>query len=171
MSSASAEQTSQHVLRLTQALLDAIAANDYAIYQTLCDTSLTAFEPEAEGNLVEGLDFHKFYFNAASKSSSAASDVQNTIVAPRVRLLGQTGAVITYVRLTQRYGYLRLTCCTVVCHSLITHHVTHSLMTPASMPPPRRAPPPRPKRRVCGRSAAPSGSKCICTGRWCQNYD
>ena len=100
--SSSAEQTSQHVLHLTQALLDAIAANDYAIYQTLCDTSLTAFEPEAEGNLVEGLDFHKFYFTAASKTPSAASDVQNTIVAPRVRLLGQTSALITYVRLTQR---------------------------------------------------------------------
>jgi calcium/calmodulin-dependent protein kinase (CaM kinase) II len=29
----------------------------------LCDPHLTAFEPEALGNLVEGLEFHKFYFD------------------------------------------------------------------------------------------------------------
>ena len=29
----------------------------------LCDDDLTAFEPEALGNLVEGLHFHKFYFD------------------------------------------------------------------------------------------------------------
>lgn len=28
----------------------------------ICDPHLTAFEPEALGNLVEGIDFHKFYF-------------------------------------------------------------------------------------------------------------
>ena len=28
----------------------------------MCDPSVTAFEPEALGNLVEGLDFHRFYF-------------------------------------------------------------------------------------------------------------
>ena len=27
------------------------------------DPRLTAFEPEARGNLVEGLEFHKFYFD------------------------------------------------------------------------------------------------------------
>lgn len=28
----------------------------------ICDPHLTAFEPESMGNLVEGMDFHKFYF-------------------------------------------------------------------------------------------------------------
>lgn len=28
----------------------------------MCDPHLTAFETEALGNLVEGMDFHKFYF-------------------------------------------------------------------------------------------------------------
>lgn len=28
----------------------------------ICDPHLTAFEPESLGNLVEGMDFHKFYF-------------------------------------------------------------------------------------------------------------
>ena len=27
------------------------------------DASLTCFEPEARGNLIEGMDFHKFYFD------------------------------------------------------------------------------------------------------------
>ncbi len=28
----------------------------------ICDPGLTSFEPEALGNLVEGMDFHRFYF-------------------------------------------------------------------------------------------------------------
>lgn len=28
----------------------------------ICDPGLTSFEPETLGNLVEGMDFHKFYF-------------------------------------------------------------------------------------------------------------
>jgi len=33
------------------------------ICRKICDPHLTAFEPEALGNLVEGMDFHKFYFD------------------------------------------------------------------------------------------------------------
>lgn len=32
-------------------------------YRKICDPHLTAFEPEALGNLVEGMEFHKFYFD------------------------------------------------------------------------------------------------------------
>lgn len=32
-------------------------------FRKICDPHLTAFEPEALGNLVEGMDFHKFYFD------------------------------------------------------------------------------------------------------------
>lgn len=32
-------------------------------FRKICDPHLTAFEPEAMGNLVEGMDFHKFYFD------------------------------------------------------------------------------------------------------------
>lgn len=32
------------------------------ICRKICDPHLTAFETEALGNLVEGMDFHKFYF-------------------------------------------------------------------------------------------------------------
>ena len=29
----------------------------------ICDPGLTSFEPEGLGNLVEGMDFHRFYFD------------------------------------------------------------------------------------------------------------
>lgn len=32
------------------------------IHRKICDPGLTSFEPEALGNLVEGTDFHRFYF-------------------------------------------------------------------------------------------------------------
>ena len=32
-------------------------------FRKLCDTNITAFEPEALGNLVEGIEFHRFYFD------------------------------------------------------------------------------------------------------------
>lgn len=35
----------------------------FKCYRKICDPHLTAFEPEALGNLVEGMDFHKFYFD------------------------------------------------------------------------------------------------------------
>lgn len=34
----------------------------FCIFSKICDPGLTSFEPEALGNLVEGMDFHRFYF-------------------------------------------------------------------------------------------------------------
>jgi hypothetical protein len=34
----------------------------FASPRKICDPGLTSFEPEALGNLVEGMDFHRFYF-------------------------------------------------------------------------------------------------------------
>ena len=42
---------SEELLRLNQRLLDAITDSDWAVYQELCDPTLTAFEPEAKGQL------------------------------------------------------------------------------------------------------------------------
>src|SRR5260370_6379295 len=55
-------EAQSELIALNQQLLDAIAQGDWATYSELCDPSLTAFEPEALGHLVEGLDFHAFYF-------------------------------------------------------------------------------------------------------------
>lgn len=86
------------LLSLTRRLLAAIDDQDWSAYCELCDPSLTAYEPEAVGQLVEGMDFHRFYFEM--KSSGRAK--QSTITSPRVRLLGEDVAVVTYVRLLQR---------------------------------------------------------------------
>lgn len=76
---------------------------------------MTCFEPETLGNLVEGLDFHRFYFansntsfkndrflaNASCSDPRRKFQVQNTLVNPKVHLIGEDGAVIAYVRLMQ----------------------------------------------------------------------
>jgi calcium/calmodulin-dependent protein kinase (CaM kinase) II len=87
------------LLELNQRLLDSIAKGDWATYQELCDPSLTAFEPEAMGQMVEGLDFHRFYFNLGGFSASS----NTTMCSPHVRVMGDV-AVVSYVRLNQRVG-------------------------------------------------------------------
>ena len=51
------------LLLLSERLLQAIDSKDWETYTQLCDVSLTAYEPEALGQLVEGLPFHYFYLN------------------------------------------------------------------------------------------------------------
>lgn len=89
----------QELLELNQRLLDAIASGDWETYEGLCDPTLTCFEPEARGNLVEGMEFHKFYFDLGGPSDTPKV---TTMTSPHVRLLGDEAAVISYVRLNQR---------------------------------------------------------------------
>ena len=42
--------------------MNLLLINDDIFCSKICDPHLTAFEPESMGNLVEGMDFHKFYF-------------------------------------------------------------------------------------------------------------
>ena len=86
------------LLQLTQRLLDCIADGDWAAYQELCDPSLTCFEPESRGQLVEGMDFHRFYFELKGSRTPR----NTTLCTPRVRMLGSDAAVVSYVRLTQK---------------------------------------------------------------------
>jgi len=51
------------IIRVTELILDAINSGDFEAYTKLCDPNITAFEPEALGNLVEGIEFHRFYFD------------------------------------------------------------------------------------------------------------
>jgi len=88
------------IIRVTEQILDAISSGDFEGYTKLCDPNITAFEPEALGNLVEGIEFHRFYFDnfsALSKSKSASV----TILNPQVHLLGDDAASIGYIKVTQ----------------------------------------------------------------------
>ncbi|MGL4465657.1 MAG: DUF4440 domain-containing protein [Planctomycetia bacterium] len=87
------------LLTLSRRLLDAIGAGDWSTYADLCDPTISCFEPEALGQLVEGMPFHQFYFQLPGKPGSVAV---NTMARPKVRSLGPDAAVVTYVRLVQR---------------------------------------------------------------------
>jgi ketosteroid isomerase-like protein len=92
-----AHQSDQaEILDVTQRLLEAIAAQDWTTYEQLCDPSLSCFEPEAGGHLVEGLGFHRFYF----EHKSDAKTPRTTICSPHIRVVGDM-AVASYTRLTQ----------------------------------------------------------------------
>ncbi|XP_015589599.1 calcium/calmodulin-dependent protein kinase type II delta chain isoform X22 [Cephus cinctus] len=90
----------QEIIKMTEQLIESINIGDFEAYTKICDPHLTAFEPEALGNLVEGMDFHKFYFDNAVLGKNCKA-VNTTILNPHVHLLGEDAACIAYVRLTQ----------------------------------------------------------------------
>ncbi|XP_032730948.1 calcium/calmodulin-dependent protein kinase type II subunit beta isoform X10 [Lutra lutra] len=89
----------QEVIKITEQLIEAVNNGDFEAYAKICDPGLTSFEPEALGNLVEGMDFHRFYFeNLLAKNSKP---VHTTILNPHVHVIGEDAACIAYIRLTQ----------------------------------------------------------------------
>jgi ketosteroid isomerase-like protein len=84
------------LLLLTQQLLDAIAAADWATYESLCDPTLTAYEPEGRGHCIEGMGFHRFYFDLGLGNDPKTT----TMASPKVRLMGDV-AIVIYERLLQ----------------------------------------------------------------------
>lgn len=89
------------LLDLNQKLLTSIAHGDWATYETLCDPTITCFEPEARGQLVTGMPFHKYYFDLSKSEEAPKSPRLVTMCGANVRMLGPDAAVISYVRLTQ----------------------------------------------------------------------
>ncbi|KAH8398905.1 hypothetical protein KR222_005980 [Zaprionus bogoriensis] len=118
---ANSKSTRQEIIKITEQLIEAINSGDFDGYTKICDPHLTAFEPEALGNLVEGIDFHKFYFENGEVNQflylyvklnelfsfsyqvlgKNCKAINTTILNPHVHLLGEEAACIAYVRLTQ----------------------------------------------------------------------
>ncbi|XP_046871568.1 calcium/calmodulin-dependent protein kinase type II subunit beta-like [Hypomesus transpacificus] len=97
--SLSSQTRKQEIIKITEQLIEAINNGDFEAYAKICDPGLTSFEPEALGNLVEGMDFHRFYFeNFLAKNSKP---IHTTILNPHVHLIGEDAACIAYIRLTQ----------------------------------------------------------------------
>ena len=88
----------EEVLGVSRQLLASIDVGNWAEYVKLCDASITCFEPEALGHLVAGLPFHEFYFKLPPSNSPRLS----TMASPHVRVLSETSAVVTYVRVVQK---------------------------------------------------------------------
>lgn len=94
-----AKSIEDELVELTEQLLDSIASGDWETYDALCDPTLSAFEPEGRGHLIEGMEFHRFYFDLG-----AAEGPRNTTMAsPHVRVMGDV-AVVSYARLVQSLG-------------------------------------------------------------------
>ncbi len=85
------------IVAVNQKLLESIATGDWNTYVALCDPTLSCFEPEARGHLVQGLEFHRFYFDLGAPDSPRTT----TMASPHVRIIG-TVAIVSYIRLTQR---------------------------------------------------------------------
>uniref|UniRef100_A0A8K9X8W4 calcium/calmodulin-dependent protein kinase n=1 Tax=Oncorhynchus mykiss TaxID=8022 RepID=A0A8K9X8W4_ONCMY len=64
----------QEIIKVTEQLIESINNGDFEAYAKICDPGLTSFEPEALGNLVEGHDFHRFYFDNGNTSISHSED-------------------------------------------------------------------------------------------------
>jgi calcium/calmodulin dependent protein kinase II association protein len=94
-----AADATKQLLELNQRLLVAIVSGDWKTYEGLCDSSITCFEPEARGQVVVGMEFHKYYFDLPSSPQKPGKNV--TMSQPHVRLMGEDTAVLSYVRLTQ----------------------------------------------------------------------
>jgi calcium/calmodulin-dependent protein kinase (CaM kinase) II len=87
------------LLELSRKLLTSIDAGDWKTYVSLCDESITCFEPEALGHLVAGMPFHQFYFDLPGTPTKPAK--QSSIASPHVRQMGDA-AVVSYVRVVQK---------------------------------------------------------------------
>ena len=88
------------ILNLTQKLLDSIAVKDWEVYISLVDEKLIAVENESENNFIEGLDFHKFYFDLPRDNNLI---IKENIVTPNIKILGDV-AIICYKRIRQTFS-------------------------------------------------------------------
>lgn len=98
MTKPGSETITREILAVNQRLLESILAGDWKTYEELCDPSISAFEPEGRGQLIEGMPFHRFYFDLGASSGPKLV----SMASPHVRLLGDDAAVISYVRLVQK---------------------------------------------------------------------
>jgi calcium/calmodulin-dependent protein kinase (CaM kinase) II len=78
-----------------------VVRGDWSTYADLCSDDLTCFEAETNGLLVEGLPFHRYYFELPA-GNGTPSPVTVTMARPHLRWIGDDGVVLSYTRLSQR---------------------------------------------------------------------
>jgi calcium/calmodulin-dependent protein kinase (CaM kinase) II len=91
----------QEILSINQAMLESVASGDWAGYANFCANDLSCFEAETNGHLVEGLPFHRYYFELPA-GDAPATPVTVTMARPHLRWLSDDAVVLSYTRLTQR---------------------------------------------------------------------
>ncbi|KAI9103814.1 Calcium/calmodulin dependent protein kinase II association-domain-containing protein [Phlyctochytrium arcticum] len=100
------------IVDLTAKLLQSVVDGDWDTYVSLVSQDMTAFEPEGGEHQIQGLDFHKFYFQLATAQAHTSPPPytphipapSTSIVSPRVRILcpDRSSALISYVRVVQK---------------------------------------------------------------------
>ena len=75
---------------------EAIQMSNFEEYKKYTIATTTAFEPNAKGILIEGLDFQKFYLNEPNRKMKV------TVVNPKVKILSSQSAMTTCSVLHQR---------------------------------------------------------------------
>ena len=96
------------ILALNQAMLESVMQGDWQAYSAVCCPSISCFEADAKGHLVEGLAFHQFYFPSQPANQEEGSDsakVTVTMASPHLRWLSDHAVVLSYTRLVQRYSH------------------------------------------------------------------
>ena len=91
----------QEILGINQAMLESVASGDWARYASFCANDLSCFEAETNGHLVEGLPFHRYYFELPA-GEGPTIPVTVTMARPHLRWLSDDAVVLSYTRLTQR---------------------------------------------------------------------
>ena len=108
-------QRDQEILALNQAMLESVAQGNWEQYAHFCSSDVSCFEAESEGHLVEGLAFHRYYFDLPSDGEVCTpSPVTVTMARPHLRWLSDHAVVISYTRLTQKLvdgAPITATCC------------------------------------------------------------
>ncbi|MFV0972297.1 hypothetical protein QML39_30105, partial [Klebsiella pneumoniae] len=104
-----AKARKQEIIKTTEQLIEAVNNGDFEAYAKICDPGLTSFEPEALGNLVEGMDFHRFYFeNLLAKNSKPihTTILSRLFTGERVtgRTIGGIGLALVGFLIVVRYG-------------------------------------------------------------------
>jgi len=90
------------ILNINQKMLESVARGDWESYSKACSNDISCFEAESEGHLVEGLAFHRYYFELPGDTESAPFPVNVTMASPHLRWLHDDAVVVSYTRLTQK---------------------------------------------------------------------
>ena len=96
------QQRDQEILAINQAMLESVASGNWEHYSQVCSADVSCFEAESEGHLVEGLPFHRYYFDLPGDPNPAPTPVTVTMARPHLRWLSDDAVVLSYTRLTQK---------------------------------------------------------------------
>ncbi|XP_024404059.1 UMP-CMP kinase 3 isoform X1 [Physcomitrium patens] len=97
----------EELLQATADLLTGLDTGNYKAYKRYCHPALSIFEPDSQGQLVEGMDLRKFKFNVGSVTDrlTLTQRLRSTVVTPKVSILGAEVALVSYTRVLKLHSH------------------------------------------------------------------